>query len=108
MIGEWGEVELIRHSAGSGYLDMGMYDTLAEILLDGQDDAQVVPLLLSGGTDGRHFSKLDIQTYGYLPMDLPADFDFLRTVHAANERIPAEAMHFGSEKIFQVLSRFHD
>lgn len=107
LIGEWGEVELIRHSAGSGHLDMGMYDTLAEILLDGQD-ASAIPLLVSGGTDGRHFSRLNIQTYGFLPMDLPADFDFMSTVHAANERIPRGALKFGAEKIYQALSRFHD
>ena len=107
LVGEWGQVELIRHSAGSGYLDMGMYETLAEVLLDGQD-AQAIPLLVSGGTDGRHFSRLNIQTYGYLPMDLPADFDFMTTVHAANERVPVEAMQFGTEKIFQVLGQFHD
>ncbi len=107
LVGEWGQVELIRHSAGSGHLDMGMYDTLAEILVDGQD-AQAIPLLVSGGTDGRHFSRLNIQSYGYLPMDLPADFDFMTTVHAANERVPVEAMQFGTEKIFQVLGQFHD
>ncbi len=108
LIGEWGEVELVRHSAGSGHLDMGMFDTMAEILLDGQDNAHVFPLLISGGTDGRFFSELDIQTYGYLPMDLPEDFDFLLTVHAADERLPTEAMYFGTDKIFAVLQRFHD
>ena len=108
LVGEWGEVELMRHSAGTGYLDMGLYDTLAEILLDGQDSAGAVPLLVSGGTDGRHFSKLNIQSFGYLPMDLPEDFDFMNTVHAANERIPVDALHFGTDKIYQVLRRFHD
>ena len=108
LVGEWGEVELMRHSVGTGYLGMGLYDTLAEILLDGQDGARAVPLLVSGGTDGRHFSKLNIQSYGYLPMDLPEDFDFMNTVHAANERIPVEALHFGTDKIYQLLGRFHD
>ena len=112
LVGEWGEVELMRHrlgrSAGAGYLDMGLYDTLAAILLDGQGDAQVYPFLVSGGTDGRYFSRLQIQTYGYLPMDLPEDFDFMSTVHAANERIPVASVHFGAGKIYQLLSRFHD
>ena len=94
--------------AGAGYLDMGLYDTLAAILLDGQGDAQVYPFLVSGGTDGRYFSRLQIQTYGYLPMDLPEDFDFMSTVHAANERIPVASVHFGAGKIYQLLSRFHD
>lgn len=101
------ELEAIRTDVGADYLDMGLYDTLAEILLEGQDDAQVFPLLLSGGTDGRHFAHLNIQTYGFLPMDLPEEFNFQRTVHAANERIPADALAFGTDKIVQVLQRFH-
>lgn len=108
LIGEWGEVEVVRYDAGKGYLDMGLFDTLAEILLEGQDDAQIFPLIVSGGTDGRFFSDLDIQTYGYLPMDLPAAFDFSSMLHAADERIPADAMDFGTDKIYQVLQRFHD
>ena len=107
-IGEWCELELNRYSASTGYLDMGMFDTLSEILLDGQADASSFPFLVMGGTDGRYFSELNIQTYGYLPMDLPEDFAFLGTVHAANERIPVEAMDFGTDKIYQVLQRFHD
>ena len=107
LVGEWGEVELMQHRAVKGYLHMGLFDTMADILLEGQE-AQAVPLLISGGTDGRFFSELNIQTYGFLPMDLPADFNFMNTVHAANERIPLEAMRFGTDKIYQVLARFHD
>lgn len=108
LVGEWGEVELLSHSAGQGYLDMGLFDTLADILLAGQGQAHAIPLLMSGGTDGRFFSQLNIQSYGYLPMDLPADFDFMSTVHAADERIPVEALQFGADKIYAALSSFHD
>ena len=107
LVGEWGEVERLDHSEGAAYLDMGLYDTLADILLAGQD-AQAVPLLVSGGTDGRFFSRLQIQTYGFMPMDLPADFDFLPMLHAADERIPVHAVQFGTDKIHQALGRFHD
>ena len=108
LVGEWGEVELTQHSAGNGYLDMGLFDTLSEILLAGQEGAHVVPLLMSGGTDGRFFSDLKIQSYGFLPMDLPKDFDFMSTVHAADERIPVDSVSFGADKIYDVLGRFHD
>jgi acetylornithine deacetylase/succinyl-diaminopimelate desuccinylase-like protein len=108
LIGEWCELEQTRYSASTGYLDMGMFDTLSEILLEGQTNTSTFPFLVMGGTDGRFFSELNIQTYGYLPMDLPEDFSFLQTIHAANERIPVEAMDFGTDKIFEVLHRFHD
>jgi acetylornithine deacetylase/succinyl-diaminopimelate desuccinylase-like protein len=65
-----------------------------------------VPLLMAGVTDGRFFSRLGIQTYGFLPMKLPPDFDFWQYIHAANERIPAEAVDFGSEAVYRVLERY--
>jgi acetylornithine deacetylase/succinyl-diaminopimelate desuccinylase-like protein len=58
-----------------------------------------------GVTDGRFFSRLGIQTYGFLPMRLPSDFAFLGLIHAADERIPAEAIDFGTDAIYRVLQR---
>jgi len=65
-----------------------------------------VPLLMAGVTDGRFFSRLGIQTYGYLPMSLPPGFDFWQYLHAADERIPAAAVDFGSEAVYRVLERY--
>jgi hypothetical protein len=39
-------------------------------------------------------------------MKLPVDFNFNETVHAADERIPAEALGFGAGAIYEVLRRF--
>jgi acetylornithine deacetylase/succinyl-diaminopimelate desuccinylase-like protein len=64
-----------------------------------------VPLLQIGVTDARFFSRLGIQTYGFVPMRLPAGFDFLPLVHAADERVPAEALAFGTEAISRALQR---
>lgn len=108
LIGDWCDLELTDYSSSTGYLDMGMFEMLSEILLEGMPDASTFPFLVMGGTDGRHLSQLDIQSYGYLPMDLPEGFHFLQTVHAADERIPVEAMTFGTDKIFKVLQCFHD
>jgi acetylornithine deacetylase/succinyl-diaminopimelate desuccinylase-like protein len=65
-----------------------------------------VPLLLPGVTDGRFFSRLGIQTYGFLPMQLPADMRFMELIHAENERLPAAAVEFGTSAIERVLERF--
>ena len=56
-------------------------------------------------TDARFFSRLGIQTYGFLPMRLSPDFEFLSLIHAADERIPAEALDFGTEAIYRALQR---
>jgi acetylornithine deacetylase/succinyl-diaminopimelate desuccinylase-like protein len=61
-----------------------------------------VPFLMIGGTDQRHFAKLGIVGYGYLPLRLPTDYA-LETVHAADERVPVEALDFGAAAHHQVL-----
>ena len=58
-----------------------------------------IPLLMAGVTDARLFARLGIQTYGFTPMNLPAGFNFWSTVHNADERVPADAIEFGTEAI---------
>jgi acetylornithine deacetylase/succinyl-diaminopimelate desuccinylase-like protein len=86
--------------------DMSLFDTLSGILSEADPDGIPVPLLMPAFTDARFFSRLGIQTYGFLPMKLPAGFNFNETIHAADERIPAEALSFGAEAIYKALQRF--
>ena len=88
--------------------NMGLFDTLSEIIAEQDDEGVSVPMLMPAGTDGRHFARLGIQTYGWMPMNLPADFDFLKTIHAANERVPVSALEFGAEALHRLLQRFHE
>jgi acetylornithine deacetylase/succinyl-diaminopimelate desuccinylase-like protein len=63
-------------------------------------------MLLTAVTDGRHFARLGIQSYGFTPMNLPAGFNFPEIIHAADERIPVEALEFGANAIYKTLQRF--
>lgn len=105
LIGDDVEFELIRYGEGRTEPNMGFYDTLTEILHEADPDAIVVPTLMPAVTDGRFFSELGIQTYGFLPMDLYEGFDFLQAIHAANERIPIAALDFGTNAIYEALRR---
>jgi acetylornithine deacetylase/succinyl-diaminopimelate desuccinylase-like protein len=100
------EIEVLRHDPGPAEPDMGLFDRLAGILREADPEGVPVPLLLSGVTDGRFFSRLGIQTYGFLPTRLPPDFNFSQTIHGADERIPVEAIAFGAEAIYKALQRF--
>lgn len=86
--------------------DMGLFDVLANILREAEPEAIPTPLLLSGVTDGRLFARLGIQTYGFLPMNLPPNLTFWELMHGANERIPVEALSFGTDCIYKVLQQF--
>ncbi|HLF90432.1 MAG TPA: M20/M25/M40 family metallo-hydrolase, partial [Anaerolineales bacterium] len=105
MVGDDVILEVIRFDPGPGDPDMGLFDTLAGVLREADPDGIPVPLLLSGVTDGRFFARLGIQTYGFLPMPLPEGFDFAGTIHAADERVPVDALAFGSNAIYTVLQR---
>lgn len=54
----------------------------------------VVPYLLPASTDNKHLSLLGISGYGFVPLRVPADFDVFGQFHAADERIPVDALHF--------------
>jgi acetylornithine deacetylase/succinyl-diaminopimelate desuccinylase-like protein len=106
LIGSDIELEVIRFDPGPVEPDMGLFDTLADILRKADPDGIPIPLLLSGATDGRFFSRLGIQTYGFLPMPLPENLNFSQTIHGANERIPVEALDFGASAIYELLQRY--
>jgi len=94
--------EVMRYDPYPADVDWGLFDRLKESLEGVDIDGKVIPLLLSGVTDGRFFKRLGIQTYGFTPMKLPPDFKFTRLIHAEDERIPVDALDFGVE----VLTRF--
>ena len=101
------EFEVVFHDPGPSDPDMGLYDTLGDILKNLDPEGIPFPLVLQGVTDGRFFSQLGIQTYGFTPMQLPPDMNFSKTIHAANERIPVAAVEFGAEAMFQAMQQFH-
>ncbi|MGD2271777.1 MAG: M20/M25/M40 family metallo-hydrolase [Desulfobacterales bacterium] len=106
IIGRDVELEVLHFDSGPAKPDMGLFNILADILHKLDPDGKPVPLLLSGTSDARFFSRLGIQTYGFLPMPLPEVFNFSQTIHAADERIPIEAVDFGTNAICEVLKRF--
>jgi acetylornithine deacetylase/succinyl-diaminopimelate desuccinylase-like protein len=66
--------------------------------------ARAVPYMLSGGTDAKSFSRLGMRCFGFSPLRLPADLDFSGMFHGVDERVPLDALHFGT----RVLDRFLD
>jgi len=86
--------------------DLGLFGLLAESLMEVDPEGMPIPFLLPAVTDGRWFAQLGIQPYGYTPMSLPEGFDFQRTVHAADERIPTDALAFGAAAFTTVLRRY--
>jgi acetylornithine deacetylase/succinyl-diaminopimelate desuccinylase-like protein len=106
IVGSEVELEVVRYDPGPSEPNMGLFGTLADVLRESDPEGTPTPYLMAAITDARFFSRLGIQTYGFLPMVLPADFNFIQTIHAANERIPVEALDFGTNAICKLLQRF--
>lgn len=100
------EYEILHFDPGPAEPDMGLFDTLAGVLREADPAAIPAPLMLSGTSDARFFSRLGIQTYGFTTMQLPADFRFVDVIHGADERIPLDAPAYGADAIYRVLQRF--
>jgi acetylornithine deacetylase/succinyl-diaminopimelate desuccinylase-like protein len=109
LAGELIELELLRCEPPPREIDMGLYRVLARVMRETDPKGIPVPYVLARAeTDARFFARLGIQTYGFLPMHLPPALNFTKLIHAADERIPAEALDSGSDAIFKVLHRFHE
>jgi acetylornithine deacetylase/succinyl-diaminopimelate desuccinylase-like protein len=105
IVGEEPEIEVVKLGPAQPEPDLRGFQVLADIIRELDPDGVPLPYLVSGGTDGRHFAKLGISTYGFTPVTLPAGFDAWTTIHDADERIPAAALDFGTEAIFRAIQR---
>ena len=65
-----------------------------------------MPMLQAGVTDARFLSRAGVQTYGWLPLRLPEDFEMYPLVHNADERVPVDALAFGVEAIGRAIERY--
>lgn len=108
LLGQNTNFEIVRYDPGPSEPDMGFFDTLGDILKTEDPEGYPIPLVMTGVTDARHFSKLGIQTYGFTPMKLPAGFKFANLAHAANERIPVDCMAFGTRAILEAMRRMNE
>jgi acetylornithine deacetylase/succinyl-diaminopimelate desuccinylase-like protein len=106
LLGEGVELEVIHHEPSRSQPDMALYEMLAEILEQADPDSKAMPLLMPGITDGRFLSQLGVQTYGFLPMNVPPEFNFWEVIHAADERVPVAAVAFGTNAIYKALERY--
>jgi acetylornithine deacetylase/succinyl-diaminopimelate desuccinylase-like protein len=106
LLGEDVEFDVFKAEPGPAEPDMGLFDTLGGILRELDPAGIPLPFVISGVTDARFLSKLGIQTYGFTPLQLPEGFNFVSTIHAADERVPVAALDFGVRAIFEALQRF--
>jgi acetylornithine deacetylase/succinyl-diaminopimelate desuccinylase-like protein len=109
-------LQTVRELAGDGvdvqvhHRDISLETTFDGALVDAMvgalnaedPGARVLPYCLSGGTDNKALSELGIRGFGFAPLRLPRDLDFAAMFHGVDERVPLDALRFGT----RVLDRF--
>ncbi|MDQ3464356.1 MAG: M20/M25/M40 family metallo-hydrolase [Actinomycetota bacterium] len=95
---EW----IIKDQALETSFDGPLVEQMAAALKAEDPGAQAIPYMLSGGTDGKSFQRLGMRCFGFSPLRLPPDLDFAALFHGIDERVPVEALRFGT----RVLDRF--
>lgn len=73
-----------------------LVDAMNDAILAFDPDGRTVPYMLSGGTDAKAFARLGIRCFGFAPLQLPPDLDFAALFHGVDERVPVDAVRFGT------------
>jgi acetylornithine deacetylase/succinyl-diaminopimelate desuccinylase-like protein len=83
--------------------DGDLVEAMNSALLAVDPEARTVPYMLSAGTDAKHFARLGIRCFGFIPLRLPPELDFTALFHGVDERVPVDSLKFGVEVLEHFL-----
>jgi len=110
-IGEelWNRIELECVLVGQPVeapLDGPIYPLLEQVLRDHDPGAVPLPFLAPYATDAKHLTRIGVPTYGFSPLRMSGDDNFLALLHAVDERLSVEALGFGLPVLGDAVARF--
>ncbi len=104
LIGEHISVETItRDKALEVPFEGDLVEAMCNALIKEDLVAIPVPYVMSGGTDNKALADLGIIGYGFSPLKLPEDFNFMAMFHGVDERVPVEGLVFGARVFKEFL-----
>ncbi len=104
LIGEHVTVETItRDKALEVPFEGDLVDAMCNALIKEDSVAIPVPYVMSGGTDNKALADLGIIGYGFSPLKLDEDFNFMAMFHGVDERVPVEGLVFGARVLKDFL-----
>ncbi|MCB1274178.1 MAG: M20/M25/M40 family metallo-hydrolase [Leucobacter sp.] len=107
IVGDDIEIEVVHSDIGLEVPFSGEAVAAMSASLRREDpEAEVLPYLLSGGTDNKALARLGITGYGFVPLRLPADLDFPGMFHGVDERVPLDALDFGHRVLVDLLRTY--
>jgi len=104
LIGEHVTVETItRDKALEVPFEGDLVDAMCNALIKDDSVAIPVPYVMSGGTDNKALADLGIIGYGFSPLKLDENFNFMAMFHGVDERVPVEGLVFGARVLKDFL-----
>ena len=104
LVGPDVEIEtLVRDKALEFDFSGPIVDAMCEAIRHEDPEGVPVPYLMSGGTDNKALSDLGITGFGFSPLKIPADLDFMSLFHGVDERVPIDGLHFGVRALHRFL-----
>ena len=84
--------------------DGALVEAMKASITSQDPQGKAVPYCLFGGTDDKSFSELGIRGFGFSPLRLTPDLDFAGMFHGVDERVPLEALKFGTRVLDHFLT----
>jgi len=104
LIGEHVTVETItRDKALEVPFEGDLVEAMCNALIKEDSVAIPVPYVMSGGTDNKALADLGIIGYGFSPLKLDENFNFMAMFHGVDERVPVEGLVFGARVLKDFL-----
>jgi acetylornithine deacetylase/succinyl-diaminopimelate desuccinylase-like protein len=105
LIGHKVRYEVVNHQPSvATEFSGGLVDAMQASLRAEDPAARTVPFLSSAGTDGKAWHRAGIKCFGFTPLRMPPELDFMSMFHGVDERVPTDSLEFGA----RVLDRFFD
>ena len=103
IVGDGVSIEWIWHPPLEFPFEGPLVEAMKSALEAEDPDGRAVPYMLSGGTDNKAFHRLGIVGWGFSPLRLPPDLDFTAMFHGVDERVPVDALTFGTRVLDRLL-----
>jgi acetylornithine deacetylase/succinyl-diaminopimelate desuccinylase-like protein len=96
---EWDDLPGVQTS-----FDGSLVDAMSAAIDAEDPGAVLLPYLVPAATDAKSFARLGIRCFGFAPLRLPPDLDFTALFHGVDERVPVDALHFGTRVLHRLLA----
>ena len=101
------EVDLVIHAPPvAAPVDDPFYELLEQTVVDHDPEGVPLPFMVPFATDAKHTAALGIPTYGFSPLRLDPEEQFLERFHGVDERVGIDALRWGLPVLYDVVRRF--